>query len=45
MIYQLTIKHADGRKESRTAIGDIGAICDALYLDEDARGITYLVQP
>lgn len=44
MKYRITIKYADGTKQHRAAVGDIGAICDALYLDEDVRGITYLVQ-
>lgn len=44
MIYHLTIKHADGWIEHRTAIGAIGPIVDALY-DADAVGVTYLVRP
>lgn len=44
MIYQLTIKHADGSTERRTAIGAIKAICDALY-DAGALGVTAMVQP
>lgn len=43
MIYQLTIKHADGRVEQRTAIGAIKAICDALY-DAGALGVTAMVR-
>ncbi|WP_255354556.1 hypothetical protein [Duganella sp. Leaf126] len=43
MIYQLTIKHEDGRIEHRTAIGALGAICDALY-DAGALGVTAMVR-
>lgn len=44
MIYQLTIKHADGSTEHRTAIGAIGPIVDELY-DAGAKCIFYRVKP
>ena len=43
MIYQLTIRHADGRVEHRTAIGALAAIVDALY-DAGALGVTAMVR-
>jgi predicted fused transcriptional regulator/phosphomethylpyrimidine kinase len=43
MIYQLTIKHADGSTERRTAIGKLAAIVDALY-DAGALGVTAMVR-
>ena len=44
MIYHLTIKHADGSTERRTAIGTLSALCDALY-DAGALGVTAMVKP
>ena len=43
MIYVLTIKHADGSTERRTAIGTLAALCDALY-DAGALGVTAMVR-